>query len=318
MAKNKAIIISGATATGKTALSVEIARHFPNYKFEIVNFDSLLFYKEINIGTAKPSLEEQNEIPHHLIDIATITNEINANQFEAMCSEIVDKLHSENKIPILVGGSTFYLRSYIKGMYDSITPSIELQEKIKLLQEQLGISYFIEYLKKHDPDIFNYIHENDQYRIIRAYEHHQMTGEKLSIERKQKDDNSPYDFSITKHDNIDFLHLSLLIEKEKHWKIMKERANNMIASGLIEEVQEILRTFSGDEKPLASIGYKETIDFIKNNKSDKLALSEEIYINTRKLAKAQKTFLQKVTPKHTINPLTDTEIAYKLISEFLN
>lgn len=317
MKRNKVLIISGATATGKTNLSIEIASKFTQQKFEIVNFDSLLFYNELNIGSAKPSIEEQRQIKHHLINISSIDKEINANEFESMCTEKINQLHNKDIIPILTGGSTFYLRSYIKGMYDSITVSPELREEIDYDLENKGIDYFINFLKTHDPKIFDVIHENDQYRIIRAYEHYKMTDTRLSEEKQKLDKNLPYNFSINQHPKISFEHISLNIEKDMHWEIMKTRAKLMIKNGLIDEVKNILTTFDGTQKPLASIGYKEVISFINGEISNIEDLAELIYINTRKLAKAQKTFLKKVSPKHTINPLTDADKIYKIVDEFL-
>lgn len=318
MQKNKVLIISGATATGKTDLSIKLAKHFTQAKFEIINFDSLLFYRDLNIGTAKPTLEEQKSIRHHLIDIARIDEEINASTYERLCLEKLDLLFKEGKTPILTGGSTFYLRSFIKGMYDSITPNPELKQEIESNLKEHGIDFFVDFLNLHDPEALKIFHRNDHYRITRAYEHFRMTGKPLSQEKKNLDENLPYDFSINQHPNIEFEHLSLLIPKDDHWRIMKQRAKKMIENGLIEEVQGILEKYGPDHKPLSSIGYKETIAYLSQDDSNLSDLIELIYINTRKLAKSQKTFLAKITPKSVINPLTDLEKAYSIVSRFIN
>ena len=178
--------------------------------------------------------------------------------------------------------------------------------------------FFWDFLKEHDPESLKNLHINDHYRVTRAYEHYQVMGTKLSKQKEILDKNEPYNFSINIHPNFDFEHISLLVEKEKHWEIMKNRAYKMVTGGLIEEVDNILKQFSGDEKPLASIGYKETIDFIQGKISTKEELSELIYINTRKLAKAQKTFLKKVSPKLVIDPLSQKDMLYKKVEEFIN
>lgn len=318
MEKNKVLIISGATATGKTDLSINLAKRFGADKFEIINFDSLLFYRDLNIGTAKPSPEEQSQIKHHLIDIANLDEEINASSFEKLCKQKVAQIHEIGKIPILTGGSTFYVRSYIKGMYDSTAADPELKAQIDNKLNVEGIDFFIKFLQINDPEALNLYHRNDHYRITRAYEHFIMTGKPLSLEKKQLDANHPYDFSINQHPDIDFEHISLKIPKEEHWEIMRSRAKKMIENGLIEEVKNILQKYGHDHKPLASIGYKETISYLNNEIKTLDALIELIYINTRKLAKSQKTFLAKITPKHVINPLTDEEKTYKIVDIFLN
>ncbi|EQC45316.1 tRNA (adenosine(37)-N6)-dimethylallyltransferase MiaA [Bacteriovorax sp. Seq25_V] len=317
MERNKILILSGATATGKTDISIELARKFPEARFEVINYDSLLFYNELNIGTAKPSKEELASIPHHLINISSISHEINANDYVKLCTEKVNQLHAQGKTPVLTGGSTFYLRSFVKGMYESEPVSERVRKETEELLSREGIEFFWNFLQEHDPESIQNLHINDHYRVTRAYEHFKATGTKLSEQKEILDKNEPYNFDKNIHPNIDFEHISLLIDKEKHWEIMKSRANKMVKSGLIEEVQEILKTFSGDEKPLASIGYKETIDFLKGQLTNTGELAELIYINTRKLAKAQKTFLKKVEPKKVINPLSEKDMLYKIVEDFI-
>mgnify|MGYP001386056894 CR=1 FL=1 len=134
----KVIIISGPTASGKTKVSLKLIQKGKqkNIPFAIVNFDSLLFYNELNIGTAKPTIEELDQFPHHMVNIASITNPLNASDYYKKAIPIIQKLHEDNIIPILVGGSGFYLRSLIKGMYKCPTISNELKEKqfLSLLQ----------------------------------------------------------------------------------------------------------------------------------------------------------------------------------------
>lgn len=317
--KNKIIILSGATATGKTGLSIDISKSFSFQKFAVVNFDSLLFYKELNIGTAKPTIEEMSAVEHHLVNVDSIKNEINANDFVKLAEEKIKELHSLGKIPILTGGSTFYLRSLIKGMYQSSSPSQELRDEVESLLKDKGIQPFIAYLQEHDPQSLLDIHENDHYRLTRAYEHHRMTGTKISAQKQTYDDNDPYDFSKNCREDWDILHISLEIPKDQHWKIMEDRAREMIETGLIEEVQSLLENgYTGEEKPMLSIGYKETLAYLNNEFSNKEDLIERIYINTRRLAKSQKTFLKKVKPKETFHTLEERDNIFDLVTRFLN
>jgi len=316
--RNKIIILSGATATGKTGLSIDISQQFSDSKFAVVNFDSLLFYKELNIGTAKPTQEEIDSVEHHLVNVGSIKNEINANDFVELAESKINELFEQGKIPILAGGSTFYLRSLIKGMYDSTSTPIELRKEVDTLLEKEGISPFIEYLKNHDPRSLTNIHENDHYRITRAYEHHKMTGTKISDQKQSYDDNDPYDFSKNIREDWDILHISLDIPKDEHWPIMEKRAKQMVESGLIEEVEALLNNgFLGTEKPMQSIGYKETLGFLKGEFKNKEDLIERIYINTRRLAKSQKTFLKKVKPKEVFHTLEERAKIFDLVTRFL-
>ena len=316
---NKVIIISGATCTGKTDASIYISRHIDKVKFEIINFDSLLFYNEVNIGTAKPSQEEMNEIRHHLVNINSISNEINASDFIDLAKEKMLELLSNGITPILVGGSTFYLRALLKGMYESDSTSEEVKNEVKDIYSKYGIEEVINLLNKVDPESLENLHRNDHYRLMRALEYYKQTGNKISEQKNVFDSEDPYDFSKTQFENIDFLHINLEIPKDIHWPLMQKRAHKMIEQGLIEEVQNILDMgFSGEEKPLKSIGYKEVISYLENTISSKEDLCERIYINTRRLAKSQKTFLNKVSPKSTFNYLEDKESILELTSQFLN
>jgi len=159
----KVIIVSGPTASGKTDISIELARKFGG---EIINFDSLLLYKEINIGTAKPTLTERGEIPHHMIDVASISHPMNAAAYAKMALPIINDLHAKNKLVYLVGGSGFYLQALVKGMYDSPTTPKEISEQSETLYLELGILPFLEILQKEDPTTFALYHENDHYAYV--------------------------------------------------------------------------------------------------------------------------------------------------------
>ncbi len=317
--ENNIIIISGATATGKTSTSIKIAKSLPHYKLEIVNFDSLLFYNELNIGSAKPSEKELSSVAHHLVNISSITKELNANDFIALAKEKIEHLHAKGVIPILVGGSTFYLRALIKGMYDSTTIPKELRDESNQKLKEKGINYFLTYLNEYDPESLRTIHENDHYRIIRAYEHYRLTGKPISEEKKKSDENDPYDFSKNQFPHAKITHINLFIDKEEHWNIILKRTEQMIEDGLVKEVENLLSNgYTGEEKPLQSIGYKETLDYI-NNKIETLdELKEKIFISTRKLAKSQKTFLKKVSPKLSFHPINDQDKILEYISQSLN
>ena len=298
--KNKIIIFSGPTAVGKTSISIDVAKILDA---EIVNFDSLLFYQELNIGTAKPNIEEMRNIPHHLVGSHSIYNPINAAGFFKEAIPIINKIHAREKVVILVGGSGFYLQTILNGMYESTTTSNEVLKKSDLLYTAESIPPFREILKINDIESFKLYHENDHYRIRRAVEHFWMTGKKFSTSRAEmaiSQKKSP----ATKY-NWDIEHNYLDIPKEQHFEIIQARTDEMIHNGLIEETRNLLtQGATGLEKPMQSIGYKETISYLRGEFSDIDAYKERLSINTRRLAKSQRTWFKKLE-KVCYNSLTD-------------
>lgn len=317
MSKRPLIIISGPTACGKTATSIRQARLLADYNPHIINFDSLLFYKELNIGTAKPSLEERSGIPHSLIDVRSITDSLNAADFTILALKKLEECYQHNELPILVGGSGFYLRALVKGMYDSIDVSEEVRERSAKLYEAGGIEPFIEELKKLDPKRLESLHHNDHYRIRRAWEHVQMTGSPVQNSGKEYAGGDPYDFSIHRLDNWKFFHLHLDLPRSEHFEIISKRTLEMLKNGFIEETKALLDAgFSGNEKPLLSIGYKEILNVLRGELESKV-LNDRIDGATRRLAKQQRTFFAKIRPKQTYHPLSDVAKMDRDVIEWL-
>lgn len=316
----KLIVISGPTASGKTKTSIEIAKLIQNelhQKAAVVNFDSLLFYKEISIGTAKPTVAEQSGIEHYMIDIESIKSPMNAAQFIKKGEAVILDLMKQDKIVILVGGSAFYLRALLKGMYESPTPSQEIKDKLDEWYKKDGITPFIEHLKIHDPQSLVNLHENDHYRLMRAVEHFESTGTKISDQKKELDEQNPYDFSSIIHP-WDILHIYLDLPKDEHFSIITKRTEEMFAQGLMQEIENLASAgFSMDEKPLASIGYKEAIQFKNGLFENAQQCIERISISTRQLAKSQRTFFNKITPKESFNPIHDQVKIKERVSSFL-
>lgn len=310
----KVIVISGPTASGKTDLAVELALKFGG---EVVNFDSLLLYREITIGTAKPTEEERRSVPHHLIDVRSIKDPMNAADYAREAFPVVEKLLSENKIVFLAGGSGFYLQALLKGMYDSPTTPSEITKKSDELYEKEGIQPFLELLKTNDLKSFDRYHENDHYRIRRAVEHWWTTGSPLSLARKEKDAANEVLDRPTIH-NWDVLHIYLDLPKEEHLKIIERRTDRMLSGGLIEEVQNLLsQGFTGLEKPLQSIGYKETLDYIQGTFKSLAECRERIIISTRQLAKSQRTWFNRDHFKKRYHPLEERDEIFLQVEKFL-
>lgn len=310
----KVIVISGPTASGKTSVSIELAKMFGG---EIVNFDSLLFYKELNIGTAKPTLTEMGSIPHHMVNIKSISTPINAADFAQMAFPIVENLISQNKNVFLVGGSGFYLQALLKGMYDSPTTPPEILERSEQLYKDQGIDPFRKILLENDLKSYERYHLNDHYRIRRAVEHFWNTGSPLSSARESKDSLNSQLMKSTIH-NWDLHHIYLDIPKKEHLAIIEERSKKMIEQGLIEEVKDLLTCgFTGLEKPLQSIGYKEAINYLSGKYESIHECVEQMIISTRQLAKSQRTWFNRDAFKFNFNPLEERHQIFLQVENFL-
>ena len=310
----KVVIISGPTASGKTDTAIELARNFGG---EIVNFDSLLLYKEITIGTAKPTMEERKQIPHHMIDVTSISHPMNASDYMRAAFPVVEKLLQEKKTVYLTGGSGFYLQALLKGMYDSPTTPTDVMKRSELMYNNEGIAPFREILRQHDPGSFERYHENDHYRIRRAVEHWWANGTPLFEERLKKNADNTTLPGPTIHDWQVF-HAYLDMPKEEHLKIIEKRTDKMLEKGLIEEVQDLLnKGYTGLEKPLQSIGYKEALDFIFGVYKTKAECRERIVISTRQLAKSQRTWFNRDPLKTQFHPLKDADKLNEEVRKFL-
>lgn len=310
---NKMIIISGPTATGKTKSSLELYEQLKknNVLSEIINFDSLCFYKELKIGTAKPTKEELQQAPHHLVGTESIQSPLDASLFIKKADKALDCIWEKGAVAILVGGSGFYLRALMKGMYAENSPSLQT---VKL--ENQPIEEVRSKLKLYDPESYENLHPNDHYRLRRAYEFFLETGKKISEAKKTIE--KPYDFQDSSRLPCSFLHFYLDIEKKEHWRIIQERTNKMIKNGLIEELKDLLHHgFSPALKPLLSVGYKEVQQYLKGELKTLDELKDRINISTRQLAKSQRTFLGKVTPKETIDS-TDKDSQAMMVKQALN
>jgi tRNA dimethylallyltransferase len=312
------LAIAGATACGKTSASIFLAKHLRQQGLypQIINFDSLCFYREISIGTAKPGPKERGDIPHHLFDTNSIGQALNASDYCKLALPLLEDIWSQkNHIPLLVGGSGFYLRALVKGMADSRPADQNLRDELNQLFEREGITPFRQILKEHDPASFERIHPNDHYRTIRAVEHWKMNGTAFSQQLEAIQ--NPYDFSQLRDESWKLSTMILDIPKEEHWPLICQRTEKMLKAGLVREVEDLLeKGFSGNEKPLESIGYKETLAYLRRELNDS-EFQERINISTRQLAKAQRTFFKKITPSDIYDSRRDNDKMAQKAIQFL-
>ncbi len=282
--KKPLIIITGPTACGKTDISIELAKKING---EIISADSMQVYKYMNIGTAKPSKAEMCGIKHYLIDELYPDEEFNAMVFQSMAKKYIEEIYSKGKIPIIVGGTGFYINALV---YDNNFMSTDddghIRRQLYDEAEKYGKCYMYEKLKKIDPEYAAIVHENNLKRVIRAIEYYIQTGEKMSEHNNDaKNKQSPY--------NVSFFILSM--DRTKLYDRINQRVDIMISNGLTEEVKKLIDMGYGSSIiSMQGIGYKELIPYING----KMELDEAINIlkqSTRRFAKRQLTWFRQKT-----------------------
>ncbi|MFN8370788.1 MAG: tRNA (adenosine(37)-N6)-dimethylallyltransferase MiaA [Bacteriovoracaceae bacterium] len=309
--QSKILILSGPTATGKTDFAIKLAKLFD---LTIINFDSLCFYKELLIGSARPTDEELIGTQHYLIGTESIFALLNAADFWRKASAIIQSLSKENKNILLVGGSGFYLNTLLHGMFESTTTPKLIQEKSDIVYQENGIEAFLSILKEVDPKNFERLHPNDHYRIRRAVEHYWTTNTPFS----QAKDNLVKESGII--NQFAALHLYFDIPKSEHREIILNRVNQMIHKGFQAEVANLLKNYPKlkENKALNSIGYKEMQQYLRGEISSLENCIEKIAIATHQLAKHQRTWFQKIVDKKVFNPLTDESQILIEIERFIS
>ena len=265
------IVLIGPTASGKTELAIEIAKYF---KTRIHNIDSRQIYKSMDIGTAKPSENQQKQIKHFLIDIKEPIHPMNVKQFQAIAEKSIKREIQNNHLPFLVGGSGLYMNSITKGFF---VPDVPPQKNLRKQLEELGQEKCWELLKICDPISTNKINFSDRIRTIRALEVFYVTGKPLSNQKLQK----PPNWKI----------LELGLDRDDLKKRILQRTKNMFLSGIVEETKNLIAEYGSDLKILETIGYREAKEVLKNQ----LTFNEAIELTTRKtiqFAKRQKTWFR--------------------------
>ncbi len=265
------IVLIGATASGKTELALEIAEYF---KTRIHNIDSRQIYKYMDIGTAKPSENQQKKIKHFLIDIEEPINPINVKQFQEIAQKSIKREITQNYLPFLVGGSGLYMNSITKGFF---VPDVPPQKNLREQLEKLGQQECWELLKNCDPVSTKTINFADQNRTIRALEVFYVTGKPLSTQKVQ----NPPDWKI----------LELGLDRENLKERIMQRTKNMFLSGIVEETKHLISQYGSDLAILKTIGYLEARDVLNKH----LTIDKAIELTTTKtiqFAKRQKTWFR--------------------------
>ena len=284
----KIIAIVGPTGVGKSELAIFLGEKLSG---EIINFDSLQFYKELNIGTAKPG-EERKRIPHHLYDLLELNEEFNAAKFVEIADNLIKEIWERGKIPILVGGTGLYLRAFEYGLFPIEVPK-EIRENLRKRVDQ-DLSSLYEELKRLDPEYAQKISPKDKVRITRALEVIYTTGKPISYFHKENP------FFVKKRYNI--IKIGLNLPRKELYKKINLRVIKMIEKGWIEEVKNLLeKGYSIELKPFKAIGYKYIIYYLQGRLSLEKAI-ELIQRDTRRYAKRQLTWFKKEPDVYWFSP----------------
>lgn len=281
MSKPKVIVICGPTASGKTALSIELAKRING---EIVSADSMQIYEEMDIGTAKPTKEEMAGIKHYLIGEISPTTRYSVADYKKAALEAINEIIQKGKTPIVVGGTGLYIDSLVYGIeYDDIEVDLDYRKKLEEIAGQKGLDYLYNEAKKIDPKAMEKISINDKKRIFRVLEIYQSTGKtktEQEIESRKKD--NPYNYFV----------FAIDMERSKLYERINKRVDIMLEMGLVDEVKQVTEKYKNLPTAIQGLGYKEVREYL-DGKCSYEEMVEKIKIETRHYAKRQLTWFRK-------------------------
>ena len=281
--KPELIVISGPTASGKTALAVALAKQ---YNGEVVSADSMQIYRRMDIGTAKPTVEEMEGIPHHMIDVVEPEEDFSVARYVDMASKCVDDILSRGKLPIVAGGTGLYIDSLLSGRtFSAFSPESPLRGELEARIRTEGGEVLLAELAKVDPESAQRLHPNDEKRIVRALEVYLSTGKTITQHNLETQNIPP---------RYNALALTLSFEqREDMWQRIDRRVDVMMEQGLVEEVRALLDSGVPNKcTAMQAIGYKEMVEAVLRN-GDVKAAAEEIKLRSRQYAKRQLTWFKR-------------------------
>ena len=304
---NKLVILTGPTAVGKTDLSIQLAKKING---EIISADSIQVYKGMDIGSAKITKEETDGIPHHLIDILEPKEEFNVHIFKKLATKAINDISSRGKIPIIVGGTGFYIQAVLYDInFDDTETDYEYREYLEQLAKDKGNAFLHDMLKKVDHKSAAAIHCNNLKRVIRALEYYKQTGKKISEHNeKERENKSPYNFA----------YFVLNDKRDKLYNRINQRVDIMFDNGLLKEMETLIaKGYTRDLVSMQGIGYKELFNYF-DGKTSLDETKELIKKNTRHFAKRQLTWFRR---EKDVTMLNIDEFNYdrlKVLNEMLN
>lgn len=280
---DRVIAVIGPTAVGKTKVSIDLAKRFDT---EIISGDSMLLYKGMDIGTAKPSVEEQCGVVHHMIDILEPNEEFSVVDFQETASKYIADINMQGKTPILAGGTGLYVKALLEGYnFNSTTGNGKIRTDLENLAKEYGNQYLHNMLAEVDPHNAARLHPNDLRRVIRALEVFHISGSALKQGKQLSDTNRLVYNAIV---------IGLTMDRRLLYDRINRRVDNMIDAGLVEEVEELLKNgVSEHAQAMQGIGYKEIVAYL-NGDIDLPSAVDQIKQSTRRFAKRQLTWYRKM------------------------
>lgn len=289
------LILVGPTAVGKTRMAFELFNQFNN--IEIISADSRQIFRYMDIGTAKPSIDELKKYPHHCIDIKDPDEYFSAGEFGRLARNICEVLTSKNKLPLVVGGSGLYIQALVEGLFEMGARDPNVKKNLEETARSEGLPKLYEQLAGVDPEAASKIHHNDKQRILRALEVYQVTGEPISQLRDQPNVET----------GIEPIYIGLNRNRSELYEIINMRVDMMIDSGLVDEVKNLRdKKFNSDLQSQRTVGYAE-IHSLLDSKIDKKTAIDLIKQNTRRFAKRQLTWFTKYKQIHWLSINTEHE-----------
>ena len=280
------IVIAGPTAAGKTALAIQVAKHF---KTEIISADSRQFYREMSIGTAKPSKEELAAVRHHLIDSHSIKDFFSVGDFEKEVINLLKELFKSHDQVVLVGGSGLFINAVCNGFDELPVALEETRTRLNQLLSEKGIEHLQEKLKKADPEYYEEVDIKNPQRLIRALEVFETSGKPFSSFRT----------NIPKKRNFNIIKLAISPNRERLYEQINLRVDQMLENGLLKEV-EGLKEYR-HLNALNTVGYSEIFEYFDGRLSEEESI-DKIKQNTRRFAKRQLTWFKKSEDIHWFDP----------------
>lgn len=278
--KDFAVFIVGPTASGKTALAAELAKRF---KSVVISADSVAIYRGLDIGSAKPSDEEKAIAPHKLIDIVDPREEFSVAEYEAAGLKEINSLFSQNKVPVICGGTGFYVDSllYVKS-YGNCPKNNEIRAKLDDVLKENGAAYLHSLLEKVDEKSAKILHENDTFRVSRALEIYYSTGKKKS------------EITDEKIPRFKYFAFSFDYPRAVLYSRINERVEKMFEKGLLDEVKGLLHSgVKKNAQSMRAIGYKEVVEGLERGENEQ-EIKEKIKLNSRRFAKRQITYFKRM------------------------
>lgn len=285
---SRKILILGVTASGKGSLAFELAGRLGG---EIISVDSMKVYRRMDIGTAKPPLDKRRQISYHLVDVVEPSEAFSVDRFLELTDAAVGQIQAAGKQVVAVGGTAMYIKALLHGLFEGPASDADIRRRLTEQIAQQGLDVLHKRLSRIDPAATERIHPNDQRRIVRALEVFELTGKPISALQKQWENDAADDWLV----------IGLRRPKEIESARINSRVRRMVDEGLLDEVKALL----AEPKPLskqarAAIGYAEVIDHLEGKCSYDDAV-EQIKINTRKLAKAQRTWFKTFCSVHWLD-----------------